>query len=92
MNNALTLARLHRIADFLAAVEGAIKKPARTRINRLKKYTVAINAAKSDVLIRPIAEDCAMILDIMTDGRELTDDKIQSLRELHADIERMVKQ
>jgi hypothetical protein len=61
----------------------------RSHIRRLKNYGIAINAAKSDEVIRPIADACSDILALMTDGKEFDEDKITELLELHSQIERM---
>jgi hypothetical protein len=95
INSALRLARFERLANFLADV-GAIldalaeDKTIKSRLSRLRNYSLSITAAKSDDVLRPLAEICEKILELITDGQEFTNEKLQKLRELHAEIGRMV--
>lgn len=74
INSALRAARVNRLSAFLRDTEAFYKamtagNPTKSRVSKLKNYSLSLTAAKSDEVLRPLAEACEQLLDELTDGR-----------------------
>lgn len=81
INTALRSARMNRITAFLRDVEAFYKimaagKPAKSRVSKLKNYSISLTAAKSDEILRPLAVQCERLLEELTDGNPYNKEKI----------------
>jgi hypothetical protein len=80
INLALREARMNRITSFMLDVEAIYKamtagKTVRSRIDKLRNYSLSLTAAKSDDYLRPLATACEQLLDTITDGKPFEADK-----------------
>lgn len=80
INSALRAARVNRISAFLRDVEAYYKAmtagtTTKSRVSKLKNYSLSLTAAKSDEVLRPLAEACEQLLAELTDGRPYEEKK-----------------
>lgn len=91
INEHLREARINRMTAFLRDVEILYNamtagKKAKSRIDKLRNYSLSLLAAKSDDMLRPVAELCEQLLDTITDGQPFEAEKNAKAEAVMADI------
>lgn len=72
---------MNRISAFLRDVGSFYEtivagKPVKSRVSKLKSHSISLKAVKSDDVLRPLAIQCELLLDELTDGKPYNKEKI----------------